>query len=227
MATNPQPSPRQSPRQPDYRLAGDATVVSAIAAALASGSLAAVVALLKPLIPRLKVSLPVFASAVWLALKAQRDLSPPTTQGPAYVASADPEAALEALYLMRAAQRMQATVDSGASVSNAMGTEARFYGMHILAQENRRRAASLVDLTVAQEGSDLLGWKAVMDSRTSAECADANGKNFRASDPPLIGYPGAVHPRCRCRPVGPFLGAPLVGQEWTLEQMLQKSPERV
>ena len=47
---------------------------------------------------------------------------------------------------------------------------------------------------------DLLGWYTVRDARTSAECLAADGRNFSASAPPLIGYPGAVHPHCRCYP---------------------------
>jgi hypothetical protein len=66
-----------------------------------------------------------------------------------------------------------------------------------------------VDSTASLYGG-ILGWHAEMDARTSAECRRANGKNFLAAYAPLIGYPGAVHPRCRCYPVRPYAGAKLL-----------------
>lgn len=63
---------------------------------------------------------------------------------------------------------------------------------------------------VTPRGRALVGWQARMDSRTSPECAAANGLNFYADRPPAIGYPGAVHPHCRCRPRKPWPNAGLV-----------------
>ena len=56
----------------------------------------------------------------------------------------------------------------------------------------------------------LLGWHTVIDKRTSAECYWANGQNFHADQMPAIGYPGAVHPHCRCYPGAPFPGGKLL-----------------
>lgn len=65
-----------------------------------------------------------------------------------------------------------------------------------------------VDMAALQHGL-LLGWYAHHDDRTTPECADADGKNFRADAMPLIGYPGTVHgSSCRCTPGAPFPGAP-------------------
>jgi hypothetical protein len=49
----------------------------------------------------------------------------------------------------------------------------------------------------------LVGWHAKLDGRTSPECRAADGANFPANRPPSIGWPGAVHPSCRCRPGAP------------------------
>jgi len=73
------------------------------------------------------------------------------------------------------------------------------------------RAAAQVDTAVMDHGL-LLGWHSVNDRRTSPECRAANRHNFRADDMPLIGFPGAVHPHCRCWPGAPFPGAPMVGE---------------
>jgi hypothetical protein len=42
------------------------------------------------------------------------------------------------------------------------------------------------------------------------ECRWANGRNYRADQMPVIGFPGAVHARCRCAASFPLPGAPLL-----------------
>jgi hypothetical protein len=105
--------------------------------------------------------------------------------------------------LMRAGERAgywQAAIDR----------ERRYYGQALVATWNRDQAAAQVD-TAAGEHGRLLGWHTVMDLKTSPECIRANGKNFYADQMPPIGYPGMVHPHCRCMPGPPFPDAPLVG----------------
>ena len=92
----------------------------------------------------------------------------------------------------------------------AISRERRYYGQHQEALWTRMQAAAKVDTAVMDHGL-LLGWYTTRDSRTSAECRAADRHNFRADDPPGIGYPGAVHPHCRCLPGAPIPGAPLVG----------------
>jgi hypothetical protein len=58
----------------------------------------------------------------------------------------------------------------------------------------------------------LLGWYSRNDDRTSAECLAAHGKNFDPNVIPPIGYPGSVHPHCRCRPGPAHKTNLLVGQ---------------
>lgn len=91
----------------------------------------------------------------------------------------------------------------------AAEAERRYYAQHLLASWGRMDAAARVDSAAGQYGL-LLGWNAEMDRRTSAECRHADGKNFLADAMPLIGYPGMVHPHCRCFPSRPFPGAPIL-----------------
>jgi len=87
----------------------------------------------------------------------------------------------------------------GKALAKGLARERRYYAMHKAAMWNRATAAGRTDMEAAVHG-DLLGWNAVLDSRTSRECRMADGKNFYASAMPDIGYPGSVHPHCRCFP---------------------------
>jgi hypothetical protein len=95
------------------------------------------------------------------------------------------------------------------ALAAGVARERRYFGQHLDAIQQRARAAAVVDGQAAHYG-DLLGWYTVRDSHTSAECLAANGKNFYASAMPLIGYPGGVHPFCRCYPGAPHTGAALL-----------------
>lgn len=113
-------------------------------------------------------------------------------------ATADLEPTYRAHYVLAASRRVQEAIAGGIHRDEALRREQRYFNQHIDAVANRRRAASQVDKAQARYG-DELGWYAKMDSRTSEECREANGRNFNASVRPPIGYPGAVHPHCRCR----------------------------
>lgn len=96
------------------------------------------------------------------------------------------------------------------ALADAVTRERRYYGQHLLASWGRDNAAARVDSQAMTSGR-LLGWYTVLDSRTSAECRAANQHNFYADQMPRIGYPGMVHPACRCLPGPPVPGAPMVG----------------
>jgi hypothetical protein len=98
----------------------------------------------------------------------------------------------------------------GQALAQAVTAERRYYGQHLLASWGRDNAAARVDSQAMQSGR-LLGWYTVNDSHTSAECRAANRHNFYADQMPAIGYPGMVHPHCRCLPGPPVPGAPMVG----------------
>lgn len=72
--------------------------------------------------------------------------------------------------------------------------------------ENRAKRAAGQESTLgllAKSRNIELGWYTVLDKRTSPECRAADGKNFDPLQPPTIGLPGTVHPRCRCLPGPP------------------------
>ena len=97
----------------------------------------------------------------------------------------------------------------GLALREAISRERRYYAQHLQAIFQRMQAASQVDARAAEYGP-LLGWYAVKDRHTSAECLAANGKNFYVWSMPLIGYPGGVHPHCRCYPGKPHAGAAIL-----------------
>ena len=92
------------------------------------------------------------------------------------------------------------------ALARALAAEKTWFAQHIAAAQHRTDAAAAVD-GAAQMHGNLLGWNAVLDSRTTPDCRAANGSNFYADRPPLIGYPGTVHAKCRCWPSAAFPGA--------------------
>jgi hypothetical protein len=84
-----------------------------------------------------------------------------------------------------------------------LAKEKKHFQAHKQAQAKRRAVAAQVDAAAERYGS-LLGWHSVRGLTTEPECKQAHGKNFQANRPPSIGYPGAVHPHCRCSVVAPW-----------------------
>lgn len=119
-----------------------------------------------------------------------------------------------AQFLVAAARRVnsdiQQAISTRGSVREAIATalvrERRYYGQHLQAGWNRMDAAARTDSAAMLYGT-LLSWNAVMDRSTSAECRAADGSNYRADVMPWLGYPGMVHPHCRCYPGPPIDGA--------------------
>jgi hypothetical protein len=90
----------------------------------------------------------------------------------------------------------------GQTILDAWQRETGYLRQHLDASRKRNLAAQQVFGVWARSGRPaLLGWRARMDSHTTAECAQANGRNFDPSRIPGIGLPGTVHPNCRCRAV--------------------------
>lgn len=84
-----------------------------------------------------------------------------------------------------------------------LGSEKRYFKAHTDAQAKRKAISGQVDAAAERYGP-VLGWRAQMDERTTSECRSANGRNFRADRRPTIGYPGTVHPHCRCEITAPY-----------------------
>jgi SPP1 gp7 family putative phage head morphogenesis protein len=111
----------------------------------------------------------------------------------------------------------------GQSIRQALAAgvsrERRYFGMHVGAMWNRARAAQQADLASWSYG-DLLGWWSVRDKKTSPECRAAHGKNFLVTDMPYIGFPGAVHPHCRCIAVPPWPGGRMLTTAYSRRYVL-------
>ena len=121
--------------------------------------------------------------------------SPKSAQG--VVAEMLPQ--YRAAFIVHSVVRVNSAVRRREPLSAAMTRERRFLQQHLVATKRRVAVAKAVD-KVAASTRRKVGWYATLDNRTSLECRAANGKNFYADRMPTIGYPGAVHPSCRCRP---------------------------
>lgn len=111
-----------------------------------------------------------------------------------------------AAYLINAARRASRAYEAGGvdGLNSAIERERRYWEQHLLAQARRTAAASAVANEAQRQGGGLVGWHAVMDERTSRECRQAHGRNFDPNRIPPIGFPGSVHPHCRCSVGQPF-----------------------
>lgn len=147
------------------------------------------------------------------ATAEERTLIPRTGTPPALVLEqlAAQNAFRRAAYLVNAVRRLAPAVASGDvdRIQRAERAEDRYFAAFLEAERRRGVAASAVALIASQfginaQGELLLGWQAVLDNRTSADCRWAHKRNFNALVAPRIGYPGTVHLDCRCRPRRPW-----------------------
>ena len=203
----------------------DAAIAAEIASAVVVLSGAALIIALLPILLRLGLSRP---SAVWLCdlVVSQRPTveSPLATRGPCELIEEEQAAGWTALFIIAAADRLQSAEEYDAEVRNAgmiakprfdidvaKVREQHYYEQHVEAEERRMRMALMQDAAAGIVAQDaLLGWYAVPDASTTPECRYANGRSFKADQMPAIGWPGAVHMRCRCHAGPPRPGAPLL-----------------
>lgn len=195
--------------QPQQTQQAERRIVELLAAALAAGASIDALATLLMAVPGVtgKVARAVVKTS-YLHVRVRHDKSRTTARSvmrgslPRY----------SAWYLVNAAKRVTHGVQGGATLTEALGAERNYARAHVAMQQKRRQVAAHVDETTAATGSTLLGWVARDDERTSPECRAAGGHNFDAATPPVIGYPGAVHPRCRCFAGPAYPGAKTVDQ---------------
>jgi SPP1 gp7 family putative phage head morphogenesis protein len=192
------------PKQKKSEQRSDEELIAIIAGALAIAAPAnATAATLAPLVG---IPVAVLIDVLKIAMSRPYTFGPPPDTG---VPTAATEAGrlepyYRAQYVLAASRRAQAALkEGGPAVQKAAEAEDRYFNQHLEAMLNRARAANAVDRATKIYG-DMLGWYARLDNRTSPECREANGKNFHASVRPPIGYPGSVHPHCRCKPGKPF-----------------------
>jgi hypothetical protein len=215
----PPPQGQQPPPPPPSDL-DDPAIAIAVAAVLA-GTLGPGITVAAT-VASLKVRFALTAAAV-TALGAVLNVvlahPPPLTGviGAASEQTSRMNAARRAQYVIAAAKRvMVAVVEArskglpvGAAIRDQLAKERRYYEQHQAAMWNRAAAAGKTDMAAMEHGN-LLGWNAVLDSRTSAACRIADGRNYYASRMPDIGFPGSAHPACRCFPGPAHKGAPLL-----------------
>lgn len=207
--TSPAPEQAQQPPQEDH-------LVRDIAAILAVGaSMAAVGAAVALLLAPLGLGAGVAALAVKVAYSKVFGGPPSPSRMVAgiYGVSGDAsgsetaqdsqELYYRAAFILNASKRIDERIKRGQTAEQAVAAERANVKRHLDARARRAEIARQV-AEVAKVHGPLLGWYAKMDARTSAECRAANGKNFDAETVPVIGYPGSVHPNCRCAPGAPF-----------------------
>lgn len=165
------------------------TLVGALHVGPAVAQAAAMLALSKPLRPQ--VTQPTMIGLQVVPVVTERSI------GLAEAAENDSAPTWRAAYMLAAARRIDDRVSRGQTLQEATAAESTYRQMHIDAQRRRVEAAQAVDAAADIYGLQL-GWYANGDQRTTPECAWANGRNFQADRRPVFGWPGAVHPRCRC-----------------------------
>jgi hypothetical protein len=216
MATTTAP-PSQQPQQ--QKPTDDALIAAIIAAFLAGHTIAAIVSRLRKPFARAGIGTTALKAGVAVVLSMPEQ--PVEGIGPATMWSVRTNTLRRSAFTLASVRRIQKAADDakaqGGPVIDAImaqvAKEKAWFSSHVSASQNRMAAASAVDGMAGTHG-DLLGWQATKDSRCSPGCRRASGRNFRASDPPVIegspSLPGAVHPACRCRPVPAWPGAPVM-----------------
>jgi hypothetical protein len=220
--TTPAPPSQQQPppvQQPPSGL-DDPALAIAVASILAGvgGPAVTVAATVAGLAARFALTTAA-VSALGAVLNVVLQHPPPTTGviGAASAQTSRMNMARRAQYVIAAAKRvLGAARDArakgepvGVAIRAQLAKERRYYEQHQAAMWNRAAAAGKTDMAAAEHGN-LLGWLTRIDDRTSAECRAASGKNYYASRMPDIGFPGSVHPSCRCMPVAPHPGGRLL-----------------
>lgn len=213
MTTPAQQAPAAAAAATDAALAAEAAVVL-----LDAITVAGVILRLQAVFLRAGVPRPALAVAVDVVMGMPPEASGMT--GPATQQMIRMNLVRRAQFLVSSARRVTSDLRAGRSqgqslrsiLDEAAARERRYYGQHLDAIWNRMDAAAKTDSASMLYGR-LLGWNTVLDSVTSPECRAANRHNFLADQMPLIGYPGMVHPHCRCWPGRPYPGASMLPSE--------------
>lgn len=114
-----------------------------------------------------------------------------------WVAVREPE--MRARYIVAASRRLTVALLAG-RWDAGLRDERRFLDAHVQMGRRRRFAARRVDELAAQR--PVLVWRTAGDNRVESRCRALEGRLFTAEAPPDGVWPGAVHPHCRCYPVG-------------------------
>lgn len=185
----------------------DDPTVSAVARVLAAAATyeAAVMALRVVLAP-FRVSADAIAAAVRLA--GRRTKATPRQRGVGELArrAAQQELYYRAAYVLRATARIQADLDTGRSLREAVARERRFQLQHERARRIRLEATQR-DIGNVELFGPVLGWYLNPLLNNERECIAADGHNYDALTGTVIGRPGTVHMGCGCTSGPPHEGA--------------------
>lgn len=205
------PAQQQQPQTPQTASDGEITaVVGMLATGAAAGATAAALArVLKVPASAAVAVLGVIGTAALAAFK--RDVAAGDGDTPDAIARRA-NIRFRAAYIINAARRIATAPD----IKTAIAREKTYWSGHKTATARRTTMARRT-ATASRLYGPVLGWKATMDNRTTAECRAANGRNFQVLKPPVIGYPGTVHLHCRCIPVAPYPGAKMVDTSTTVQ----------
>lgn len=201
----PPPGQPQTPESIDAQLAQQVALILAAGAVITAGGLVAALMAGRKIGRMLAAGL---AGSAGIVLE-----HPPPVTGVVGAASAQTSRQnllRRAQFVVSAGRRLAGDVQGAVSrgedpvraMRDGLARERRYYSQHVDAMWKRATAAGMCDMEAAAWGQ-LLGWYAVLDKRTSRECRAADGRNFSTGRMPAIGFPGGVHPHCRCRPGPP------------------------
>lgn len=180
---------------------------SAVAKVLAvAASYGATVAALAVILFPFRIKQDAIAAA--LALSERRTKHEPRQRGVGSIArqAKDAERYYRAAYIVRAAGRIQADLDAGVSLRDAVRREARYWRLHEAARRQRLEAHKR-DIKHAKVFGPILGWYLNPLLNNEIECIRANGHNYDALVGTIIGRPGTVHLNCGCTSGPPIAGA--------------------
>jgi HK97 family phage prohead protease len=192
------------------------TIAEVAAALLADAAVSEIVSLIGEL-PGLSAAAvrPVFTAMRWTTWVNQTVYDVIDGDSPPDIVRAndvDAAARAQAAYLVRGSLRVATAYATGdrTTIEKAEKLEQVYRNAHDAAQVQRAEAAEALaeNLEISGDEPDtngeiLRGW----DSEVRAcdrGCQEAHGKNFNALIRPRIGYPGQVHPNCKCRSVAPW-----------------------
>lgn len=192
----------------------DQLIILLATALLTATAASAVLATILPRLRSLPIPIPPSPMLMVLHLVMSMQHEQTGAAGPASMAVIRLNSLRRAQFAVAAGHRVTSDLLSARSrgetassvLARSIARERRYYGAHLEANWQRATAAIRVDQASWAYG-DVLGWNAVHDAHTSAECRAADGKNFLAAVMPAIGWPGSVHPHCRCYPGPAHIGA--------------------
>lgn len=185
---------------------------------LAAYALDKTVALLAELLAPYRLGRAALAAAVSIASRsahtpravmAALDIDPRSNAAHVSRHAARNDVYYRAAYVVKAAGRIQRSLDQGMSVDDAIKAELPNFEAHREARRRRLDAAGKTALAAETYGA-LLGWyrNPLLDSDT--DCIAADGNNFYAAQSTIIGWPGSVHPNCGCWAGPPHEGGGMV-----------------